>query len=471
MNAWSREKALQFLKRALPVSAAILVAPLALTSWIESPAEKPMDRELSALASPQPSPQSVAPSPPAGKAGVSSLEPDRVQTLRSGDTLGKALRDLGFASDQAERAARAASRYVDPRQLRPGMRVAAYLDGAEPGRFELAVAGRGELSVERGGEEWLPSWRPYRRELRTRAVHGVLSGSLESSVATAGADPGLAYAMAEVLQWDLDFNRDLQRGDRFDVLFEEVHLEGSYFGVERVLALSYSQANRKLEVFRYGSDGGFYDAFGRPSEKMFLRAPLPYSRVTSKFSTHRFHPVLKVTRPHYGVDYGAPVGTPVRVTAAGTVAHAGWDGGGGKTVKVRHPNGYLTGYLHLSRFAAGIRPGSRVRQGDLIGYVGATGLASGPHLDYRVQRDGNWIDPQSLKSVPSAPLDSTQLADFRLLRDALRPVLDGKAEPPATVGTAFALAASRFVAMDSPGPGRPSRDAVAALQANPATRR
>ncbi len=471
MNAWSRGKALQFLKRALPVSAAILVAPLALTSWIEAPADQPLDREPLALAAPQPASQSMAPSPGARKAGAPSLGPDRVQTLRSGDTLGKALRDLGFASDQAERAASAASRYVDPRQLRPGMRVAAYLDGAEPGRFELAVAGRGELSVERGGEEWLPSWRPYRRELRTRAVHGVLSGSLESSVASAGADPGLAYAMAEVLQWDLDFNRDLQRGDRFDVLFEEVHLEGSFFGVERVLALSYSQSNRKLEVFRYGSEGAYYDAEGRPSEKMFLRAPLPYSRVTSKFSTHRFHPVLKVTRPHYGVDYGAPVGTPVRVTAAGTVLHAGWDGGGGKTVKVRHPNGYLTGYLHLSRFAAGIRPGSRVRQGDLIGYVGATGLASGPHLDYRVQRDGNWIDPQSLKSVPSAPLDPTQLADFRLLRDALRPVLDGKAEPPATAGSTFALAASRSAAPDSPGLGRPSPDSVAALQANPATRR
>lgn len=435
MSAWSRERVKQFLRVALPVTAALVVAPLALTSWMYAPAERPLDREPVALASP------VAP-PPSSAPGTASTAPDRVRTLRSGDTLGRALRDLGFPSDEAERAASAASRYVNPRQLRPGIQVAAYLDGAAPGRFELAVAGQGELSVERGGGEWLPSWRPYRREIRTRAVHGRLSGSLESSVGAAGADPELAYAMADVLQWDLDFNRDLQPGDRFDVVFEEIYLEGRYFGVERVLALSYAQANRNFEVYRFGGAGAFYDASGRPSEKMFLRAPLPYSRVTSKFSAHRFHPVLKVSRPHYGVDYGAPVGTPVRVTAAGTVLLAGWDGGGGKTVKVRHANGYVTGYLHLSRFADGIRSGARVRQGEVIGFVGATGLATGPHLDYRVQRDGTWIDPQSLKSVPAPPLDHTQLADFVQLRDLLRPVLAGTV-PPATGRTGtYTLAAA-----------------------------
>ena len=485
MSAWSRERVLQFLKRALPVSAALVVAPLALTSWIESPAANPLDPA-------PPSPESPLAAAPAPGGVAATLEPDRVRTLRSGDTLGKALRDLGFAGDEAERAANAASVYVNPRQLRPGMRVAAFLAGstgaegagvsgashgfnsAQPARFELAVAGRGHLSVERGGDEWLPSWRPYRRELRTRAVHGVLAGSLESSVAAAGANSDLAYAMADVLQWDLDFNRDLQPGDRFDVLFEEVHLEGSYFGIERVLALSYAQSNRKLEVFRFGSAGAFYDAEGRPSEKMFLRAPLPYSRVTSKFSTRRFHPVLKIHRPHYGVDYGAPVGTPVRVTAAGTVLHAGWEGGGGKTVKVRHPNGFITCYLHLSGFAAGVRAGSRVRQGELIGYVGATGLASGPHLDYRVQKNGTWIDPQSLKSVPGPSLDALQLADFRTVRDAMRPILDGAAEPPASGADSFLLAAARSGSPGLNSDGRADRGggkSAAALETNSTTRR
>ena len=133
--------------------------------------------------------------------------------------------------------------------------------------------------------------------------------------------------------------------------------------------------------------------------KMFLRSPLRYSRITSSFSQHRFHPVLNAFRPHYGVDYGAPVGTPVQVTANGTVLSAGWDRGGGNVVKVQHPGGYVTAYLHLSRFAAGIRPGARVRQGDIIAFTGATGLASGPHLDYRVKHHDQWIDPLSLKGV------------------------------------------------------------------------
>lgn len=454
MNAWSRKRVLRFLAGALPVFAALVIAPLALTSWIDAPADRPVEVESAAAASPAPAPVVVA------SAAGTNLQPDRVRTLRSGDTLGKALRDLGFAADQAERAASAASRYVNPRQLRPGMRVAAFLEGADPGRFELAVHGQGELSVERGGEEWLPTWRPYRRELRTRSIHGRLSGSLEGSVAAAGADPELAYAMADVLQWDLDFNRDLQPDDRFDVVFEEVYLEGRFSGVERVLALAYAQKNRKLEVFRYGASGAYYDSEGRPTEKMFLRAPLPYSRVTSGFSTRRFHPVLKVARPHYGVDYGAPTGTPVRVTAAGTVILAGWDGGGGKTVKVRHANGYVTGYLHLSRFAEGIRSGARVRQGELIGYVGATGLATGPHLDYRVQRDGSWIDPLSLKSVPAPPLDRTQLADFERVRDLLRPALDGAANPAALHGASFQMASAAPPSQES---RRGGGDAAGAL--------
>ena len=163
---------------------------------------------------------------------------------------------------------------------------------------------------------------------------------------------------------------------------------------------------------------------------MFLRSPLPYSRVTSRFSNRRFHPVLKRFRPHLGVDYGAAVGTPVRVTASGVVAFAGWSGGSGRMVKVRHPKGYLTCYLHLSRFAAGIGPGARVGQGQVIAYSGATGLVSGPHLDYRIQHHGRWIDPLGLRNVPAQPVPVAQLALFRSWRDACRRSLDlGEAAP------------------------------------------
>jgi len=155
-----------------------------------------------------------------------------------------------------------------------------------------------------------------------------------------------------------------------------------------------------------------------------LRSPLKFSRVTSRFSRHRFHPILKRYQPHYGVDYGAPVGTPVHATAHGTVTFAGWNGGGGRMIKIRHAKGYLTGYLHLSRIASGVRPGVRVSQGQLIGYVGATGLATGPHLDYRVQLHGRWIDPLRIDNVKADPLDAQELERFRACRDALRASLE-----------------------------------------------
>jgi murein DD-endopeptidase MepM/ murein hydrolase activator NlpD len=226
--------------------------------------------------------------------------------------------------------------------------------------------------------------------------------------------------MADVLQWDIDFTRDLQPGDTFEVVYDEVRIEAEVEGVGAVHALAYESRGRRLEAYRFGDSGGYYDAEGRPLRKMFLRSPMRYSQITSRFSHRRFHPVLKQYRPHYGVDYGAPVGTPVRVTANGVVTSAGWDRGGGKVVKVRHAQGYLTAYLHLSRFASGIGSGARVKQGDIVGYVGATGLATGPHLDYRVQHNGRWIDPLSLKSVRDEPIPVGQLAAFHSYRDAVR---------------------------------------------------
>jgi murein DD-endopeptidase MepM/ murein hydrolase activator NlpD len=385
-----------------------------------------------------------------------SAAPDRVATLGRGDTLGDLLSDLGLPGEEIPAVVRAASPHLNPRQLQPGLRIAAFVENDRPERFEVALAGRGDLTVLRTGAAWESSYRAYAREARTRTVRGTIAGSLERSLAAAGAETELAYAMADVLQWDLDFTRDLQNGDRFEALFEEIYLDGSFHSLGRVLALRYVQPRRTLEVFHYGDGDAYYDAEGRPLEKMFLRAPLPYSRVTSKFSTHRFHPVLKITRPHYGVDYGAPTGTPVRVTANGVVQSAGWDGGGGKTVKVRHANGFLTAYLHLSRFASGVSAGARVSQGEIVGYVGSTGLASGPHLDYRVQQNGRWIDPLSMKSVPAVALSSLARDEFLRERDAMRVALGGEAPfaAPAAHHSILVAGASPLTAGAAPPPAK-----------------
>ena len=248
--------------------------------------------------------------------------------IRPGDTLASLLSERGLDPDEAGTATAELGKYLDARKLRAGDRYAVLVaGGGSPAAFRFEVGDRGQVALVRNSEAWESRWTPYRREVRIAAVSGVLAGSLDESIQAAGGSPALAYRMADVLQWDLDFNRDLRVGDRFEVLYEEVYLDGRFSRLGQVLALSYQNGSRGYEVFRFGDDGGYYDAEGRPLEKMFLRSPLTYSRITSRFSTHRFHPVLKKFRPHYGVDYGAAVGTPVRVTAGGVVVFAGWSGG------------------------------------------------------------------------------------------------------------------------------------------------
>lgn len=315
------------------------------------------------------------------------------------------------------------AKLADLRRIRPRDRYAAVYDqGAGLRSFELMVDGKGRAAVWRQEEGWSGAWRPFARKVSAQSLSGSLDDSLEAAIRQAGGEATLAYLMADVLQWDLDFTRDLRTGDRFEVLYETVFLDGAYHALGEIVALSYENQGQRLEAYRYGASDkrGYYDAEGRPLRKMFLRSPMRYSRITSRFSGRRFHPVLKRYRPHYGVDYGAPTGTPARVTANGVVSSAAWSDGGGRTVKVRHPNGYLTAYLHLSKYASGIRAGRRVRQGDVIGYVGSSGLATGSHLDYRVQRDGRWIDPLSLKSVPADPVTRDDMPEFVAERDRLR---------------------------------------------------
>lgn len=430
-----RRARLRFIRFGLP--AGLCAAALCLSSLPDTPSPAP--------------PPEVAP-PAAPVAPIAPAPPPPVEVaLRSGETLGGVLERVGVAVPEVFPVVTAIARHVDPRKLKPGDRCRVWTGvGAEGGgvvEVELALPRRGVVHARREAQVWRSVYEPSRRELRERSVTGVLHGSLDASLRAAGADPALAYRMADVLQWDVDFNRDLRAGDRFEVLYQEQWVDGAYDGPGTILALSYQNGGRRLEAYRY-ADRGYYDGEGKPLQKMFLRSPLPYSRITSRFSNRRFHPILKVYRPHHGIDYGAPVGTPVRVTAGGVVAFAGWDGGGGKTVKVRHPNGYLTAYLHLSRYAEGVRAGARVRQGDVIGHVGATGLATAAHLDYRVQRQGRWIDPLGLAQVPAPDIPAAELAEFRSLRDALRSSLGqatllADAAPGAVEGGALPSAAAR----------------------------
>jgi murein DD-endopeptidase MepM/ murein hydrolase activator NlpD len=351
--------------------------------------------------------------------------------LLRGETAADVFAKLGLAGAEVQEATGVLADTVDVRSLKAGNRYSAFFNpDSTLASFEMTLAGSGRVQMVRKAGGWESAWQPFERRVETRAVLGTLTGSLEESIRAAGGPATLAYRLADVFQWDLDFTKDLKKDDRFEVLYQEVQLDGQFHEVGTIFAAVYDNHGRLHEAYRYGDSGVYYDGEGRPMRKMFLRSPLRYSRITSSFSRRRFHPVLREYRPHYGVDYGAPVGTPVQVTANGVVTFAGWDRGGGKVVKVQHSGGYMTAYLHLSRFASGIRPGARVRQGDIIAYTGATGLASGPHLDYRVKYRDRWIDPLTLKSVRDEPIPVSRLAAFRSWRDDLRAGLrDGIVAP------------------------------------------
>lgn len=249
--------------------------------------------------------------------------------------------------------------------------------------------------------------------------------SLINAFDAAGENIQLPLRVAEIFAGEVDFNAELRRGDGVEVLFDRAMRDGAFVGYGDVKAAVLSVRGRRLTAVRFtGPDGrpAFYDEQGRSLRRQFLKSPLPFSpRVTSGFSTNRFHPVHKVRRAHLGVDYGAPFGTPVNAVAAGTIVAAEWAGEAGRMVRIRHTGNLETAYLHLSSFAPGIRPGARVEQGEMIGRVGQTGTATGPHLDFRVMKNNVYLNPVTAFSrMPAGePIPSERLDEFRRVRDEI----------------------------------------------------
>jgi murein DD-endopeptidase MepM/ murein hydrolase activator NlpD len=305
---------------------------------------------------------------------------------------------------------------IDPKRLFPGTEFrGTRTPSGKLEHLEVVFDRRNEvhLSAENGGIAVARVERPISSEVVR--LEGVVESSLFGAMDGAGGDPELAVRVAQVYQWDIDFLRDIRKGDTFVVVVDRQTVEGEFFGWGTVFATRFVNDGRTLDAVVYPDDNGrlgYYDLEGQPLRKQFLRSPLKFSRVTSRFSMNRFHPVLRRSMPHYGVDYGAPVGTPVHVTADGTVTFAGRKGGGGNMLTVRHTNGYQTNYLHLSRYGKGVRRGTRVSQGQVIGYVGSTGLSTGPHLDYRVTLNGKWINPLRISSPAVEPLSDVRLQRF-----------------------------------------------------------
>ena len=277
--------------------------------------------------------------------------------------------------------------------------------------------GESHLAFERQGEDRFRVFElAYPVEHRLCAVSGEVAVSLYESLKACGAPQSLAAKMNDILGWDIDFRRDVREGDRFRIIFEEILRDGEFVRTGPILALEYENRGRRHNGYLFsGEDGAphYYDAAGQSLEKQLMRAPLQYSRISSGFTHRRLHPVHKKYAPHLGVDYAAPVGTPVRAAGAGEVIAAAYNRHNGRYIRIRHANrSYETYYLHLSRYAGGLKKGTRVSQGQVIGYVGATGTASGPHLDYRVKKDGVFVDPRRLKLPASKPVPDAERDSF-----------------------------------------------------------
>ncbi len=339
-----------------------------------------------------------------------------VLTVEAGDTLDSVLVDGGLDRVESALLTREAARSFDLRRLQPGNLVRFHYEPT--GRVDsvqMKITGWGELDAVRNETGFLV----VPQQASIREIDSVISASIDSSLydslIMSGEGAQLAQQIVDIFQWDIDFFA-LQRGDSFSLVVKKRFSGSDAVGYGPILAARFTHSGQTFQAFRQEMrDGraGYYGRNGSPLRKQFLRAPLQFTRITSKFSKSRYHPILHCFKPHHGVDYGAPVGTPVMTTADGVVVEAGRKRGEGNYIRIRHTARLDTYYLHLSRFAKGIRRGQKVTQGQVIGYVGATGLATGPHLDYRVSDHGTWLDPLKLKSITPDPLPVALAQQFR----------------------------------------------------------
>jgi murein DD-endopeptidase MepM/ murein hydrolase activator NlpD len=288
--------------------------------------------------------------------------------------------------------------------------------------FRYAVDDERYLTVynDVARDELVPVMKNFEFEIQEAEVSGVIQSSLYDAIVDVDEQFQLAADLADIFGYDIDFSTDIQRGDSFRAVVEKRYLDGKFLKNGVVLAASVSNKGKVYTAFRFEDENGkpaYYASDGKALKKSFLKSPLKVYRITSRFSYARRHPILKIVRPHLGVDYAAPIGTPVQAVSSGVVVSAGLKGANGRMVHLRHANGYETKYLHLSKIA--VKVGARVDQGEVVGYVGSSGLSTGPHLDFRITHNGKPLDPTKLIFPPAKPVARDRLDRFAALRDTL----------------------------------------------------
>lgn len=344
--------------------------------------------------------------------------------VKSGETFSGLMNRYGMSSQDAYRLAQICDTTFDVRKVRAGNVIKAYYSGDSLARnLEYVVYEQDRIrSTVFKCRDSLCLWnydRPVTIERKFSDV--TINSSLWNDMLESGASPVLIMDLANIYQWSVNFFT-LQQGDRFRIIYNQKVCEGEVIAIDTVFFSLFDGGGKQVPAVRYQIPGqrsaAYWGKDGESLKRMFLKAPLRYNRISSRFSYHRRHPVTGKVKAHTAVDYAAPTGTPVHAIGDGTVTLCGWDpSGGGNRIRIKHMQGYESCYMHLSKFAKGVRAGSRVSQGQLIGYVGATGTATGPHLDFRIWHNKKPIDPLSLNSPASEPLDKKYLEEFNVLYD------------------------------------------------------
>jgi len=365
----------------------------------------------------------------AAQAAYDNRDQEVESVVTNGATWSDLLQDMDFDPKTVFNVTEAARKVLNLRSIRPGNKLIVMRSRAgELRSVNYRIDPERMLQVNRDGENFQAQIKETPGTIRRSAVTGTVEGSLFDSVIAAGEKPELAVRLAEIFAWDMDFNTDTQPGDIFRMVIEKKeYSDGSPATYGRILAAEYDNIGHPYRAVLFHDPQGrpaYYSADGKSLQKAFLRSPLRFAaRVSSHFTLHRYHPILKINRPHLGTDYAAPVGTPVQTIADGRVVSAGYKGGDGNMVKIAHSRGYETYYLHLSRIL--VRRGQTVHQGQRIGLVGATGLATGPHLDFRIQQHGQFVNFERLKLPPSNPVAKSEWSEFEAERDKWMAMMPG----------------------------------------------
>jgi murein DD-endopeptidase MepM/ murein hydrolase activator NlpD len=350
--------------------------------------------------------------------------------IKSGDNLSGIFRRLGFPASMTDRLCRASSEVLDPKRLRAGMTYTAIAtqDSLAAIRYIIFAKSMTDFSIIDVTADSIKTYE-YIKDVRLerRYMEGVITSSLWNIIKNNGSNPLLALKISDILAWQVDFF-DVKEGDSFRVSYDVAYIDdATEISISSVEGLIFVHQGKEYTAIPFTQDGirEYFDTEGNSLRKAFLKAPLDFFRITSRFSNARFHPILKRYRAHHGVDYAAPVGTPVKAIGDGTVIAKGFDtNGGGNYIKIKHNTVYTTTYMHLNGFGKGIRNGAFVKQGTVVGYVGSTGLSTGPHLDFRVHKNGQPIDPLKMESPPSNPVKPGLRDSFEIVKRSVLSELD-----------------------------------------------